>query len=49
MERDEDMVKDGAAVLESEDGGIYCLSIIGQIEGHFALEAPHSKWCTRLL
>ena len=39
MERDEDMVKDGAAVLESEDGGIYCLSIIGQIEGHFALES----------
>ena len=33
------MIKDGGAVLESEGGAIFCLSIIGQIEGHYALEA----------
>ena len=31
---------DGGAVKPPEgDGGIYCLSIIGQIEGHYALES----------
>lgn len=39
MENEENMVKDGATVLESDEGGIYCLSIIGQVEGHFALES----------
>ncbi len=34
-----DLIKDGGAVLESESGAIFCLSIIGQIEGHYALEA----------
>ena len=34
------MVKDGGAVLEGERGAYYyCLSIIGQIEGHYALES----------
>lgn len=33
-----EMVKDGASVLECEGGDIYCLSIIGQIEGHYALD-----------
>lgn len=33
------MIKDGGAVLESDSGAIFCLSIIGQIEGHYALEA----------
>lgn len=38
--RDEvDLIKDGGAVLDGEDGAIFCLSVIGQIEGHFALEA----------
>lgn len=36
---EENMIKDGGAVLESEGGAIFCLSIIGQIEGHYALEA----------
>ena len=34
-----DLIKDGGAVLEGENGAIFCLSIIGQIEGHYALEA----------
>ena len=34
------MVKDGGAVLEGDGGSFYyCLSIIGQIEGHYALES----------
>ena len=35
------MITDGSAVLESrnENGAIFCLSIIGQIEGHYALDA----------
>ena len=38
--RDEgDLIKDGGAVLDGEDSAIFCLSVIGQIEGHFALEA----------
>ena len=32
------MVKDGAAVLECGGGSYYCLSIIGQIEGHYILD-----------
>ncbi len=33
------MVKDGGAVLEGERGGcFYCLSVIGQIEGHYILD-----------
>jgi ATP-dependent protease ClpP protease subunit len=33
------MIRDGGAMLEADEGDIYCLSIIGQIEGHYALEA----------
>ncbi len=33
-----DMIKDGGAVLESSGGSIYCLNIIGQIEGHYVLD-----------
>ena len=34
------MVKDGGAVLEGAGGAFYyCLSIIGQIEGHYALDS----------
>ena len=29
---------DGAAMLQSEAGSYYCLSIIGQIEGHYVLD-----------
>lgn len=36
---DGDMVKDGASVLECGGEAIYCLSIIGQIEGHYALDS----------
>ena len=30
---------DGQVVLDGGSGNIYCLSIIGQIEGHFVLES----------
>ena len=33
------MIKDGGAMLEGEGKDIYCLSVIGQIEGHYALES----------
>ena len=33
------MVKDGAAVLDCGGGTYYCLSIIGQIEGHYILDS----------
>ena len=36
---DEDMIKDGGTVIENSKGSFYCLSIIGQIEGHYALES----------
>lgn len=39
LNADDNMIKDGAAVIENEGGAIFCLSIIGQIEGHYALEA----------
>ena len=32
------MVKDGGAIIENERGSFYCLSIIGQIEGHYVLD-----------
>ena len=32
------MIKDGGAVIENEKGSFYCLSIIGQIEGHYVLD-----------
>lgn len=35
---DDGLITDGAAMLEGNGGGIFCLSIIGQIEGHYALE-----------
>ena len=34
----EDLLKDNTTALEGDGGGIFCLSIIGQIEGHYALE-----------
>ena len=35
---DEDMIKDGGTVIENSKGAFYCLSIIGQIEGHYVLD-----------
>ena len=32
------MLKDGGALLENSDRSFYCLSIIGQIEGHYVLD-----------
>ena len=32
------MIRDGGAILENEGGAFYCLSIIGQIEGHYVLD-----------
>ena len=32
------MIRDGGAILENECGAFYCLSIIGQIEGHYVLD-----------
>ena len=32
------LVTDGTAVIDSEDGRIYCILIIGQIEGHYVLD-----------
>lgn len=32
------MIKNGGAVLEGERGSIYCLTIIGQVEGHYVLD-----------
>ena len=32
------MIKNGGAVLENSGGSFFCLSIIGQIEGHYVLD-----------
>lgn len=34
----ENMIKDGATLLESDGGAIFCLTVIGQIEGHYILD-----------
>ncbi len=35
---EENMIKDGTALLEGSGGAIFCLSVIGQIEGHYVLD-----------
>ncbi len=35
---EERLIKDGATIVESEAGAIFCLTIIGQIEGHYVLD-----------
>ena len=35
----EAMIRDGTAVIDGDGGGIFCLSIIGQIEGHYVLDS----------
>ena len=32
------MLKEGAALLDCDGGAIFCLTIIGQIEGHYILD-----------
>lgn len=34
-----EMIKDGIALLENSGKSIFCLSIIGQIEGHYVLDS----------
>lgn len=34
----QEMIKDGSAILENGSGTFYCLSVIGQIEGHYVLD-----------
>lgn len=38
FENTENIVKNGAVEIESSNGTFYCLSIIGQIEGHYSLD-----------
>ena len=38
IEKQADITGDEGRILDSGDGEIFCLSIIGQIEGHFAME-----------
>lgn len=33
-----EIIKEGAAIIEGSKGSFYCLSIIGQIEGHYVLD-----------
>ena len=33
-----EMIKDGEVLLESDGSEIFCLSIIGQVEGHYAMD-----------
>ena len=35
----ENLIESGITPIENSDGTFYCLSIIGQIEGHFVLES----------
>ena len=37
-EHDGEMITDGSAILENSRGSFFCLSIIGQIEGHYVLD-----------
>ena len=34
-----ELIKDGGAILECGSGALYCLSVIGQIEGHYILDS----------
>ena len=38
VEKQADIIGDEGRILESGDGEIFCLSIIGQVEGHFAMD-----------
>ncbi|MBO5206840.1 MAG: ATP-dependent Clp protease proteolytic subunit [Clostridia bacterium] len=34
-----EMIKEGGAVVEGVSGSLFCLSVIGQIEGHYVLDS----------
>jgi ATP-dependent protease ClpP protease subunit len=34
-----EMIKEGATVVEGASGSLFCLSVIGQIEGHYVLDS----------
>lgn len=36
--RDGEMIKEGGTILEGDEGEIFCLTIIGQVEGHYSME-----------
>ena len=36
---DENMINDGTTLINAEGGDIFCLTIIGQIEGHYILDS----------
>ena len=38
MEKEKCEQNDGTALLEGDSGGIFCLTVIGQVEGHYAME-----------
>ena len=38
FENADDIIKNGTVEIESKGGTFYCLSIIGQIEGHYSLD-----------
>ena len=33
------MISDGTALIDNDEGAIFCLTIIGQIEGHYSLDS----------
>ena len=39
IERDGSMITDGSAILRSQGESFFCLSVIGQIEGHYVLDS----------
>lgn len=41
--KDGGMLKDGSAILENSKGSFFCLSIIGQIEGHYVLDSTQKS------
>ncbi len=35
---EENMISDGTALIGGDEGAVFCLNIIGQVEGHYALD-----------
>ena len=40
---DAGMVNDGTTLIKADDGEIFCLTIIGQIEGHYVLDSTQKS------
>lgn len=40
---DSGMLRDGSAIIENSGGSFFCLSIIGQIEGHYVLDSSQKS------